>query len=110
MGALLPDLVDLYWEELTGHERKEAELFTFWWWMFHHHRRSVAEQSTSLWELARQLVKAEGGGEKCAHHIDLRASTNDDPVWLVEQRASEIELIKQWIDIYHLERKGFFSI
>ncbi|KAL6012825.1 hypothetical protein ACLOJK_003314 [Asimina triloba] len=46
------------------------------------------------------LVTAEG-----AHHIDLRAATDDDPDWLVEQRKSEIELIKGWIDEYHKEKQ-----
>lgn len=45
-----------------------------------------------------------------AHHIDLRASTADDPDWLVEQRASEIEMIKGWIDTYRRERKSVFDI
>ncbi|PKA57039.1 putative serine protease EDA2 [Apostasia shenzhenica] len=38
-----------------------------------------------------------------AHHIDLRASTEDDPKWLVEVREAEINLIKSWIDEYYQE-------
>lgn len=36
-----------------------------------------------------------------AHHIDLRASTPEDPDWLVEQRATEVELIKGWLNEYY---------
>ncbi|GLU20176.1 hypothetical protein SLE2022_363880 [Rubroshorea leprosula] len=46
------------------------------------------------------LVTKEG-----AHHIDLRASTQEDPDWLVEQRASEIKLIKGWLNDYYSQRK-----
>lgn len=47
------------------------------------------------------LVAPEG-----AHHIDLRASTNEDPDWLVDLRATEIKLIKGWIgDYYQRKRK-----
>ncbi|GAB4847137.1 hypothetical protein Ancab_026148 [Ancistrocladus abbreviatus] len=35
-----------------------------------------------------------------AHHLDLRASTPNDPDWLVQQRASEIRLIEGWINDY----------
>lgn len=41
-----------------------------------------------------------------AHHIDLRASTDGDPQWLVEQREAEIKLIKGWIDDYYGERRA----
>jgi lysosomal Pro-X carboxypeptidase len=39
--------------------------------------------------------------EKGAHHIDLRAATEEDPEWLVELRETEIEVIKGWIDNYY---------
>lgn len=39
--------------------------------------------------------------EEGAHHLDLRASTPNDPDWLVQQRASEIRLIQGWIDDYN---------
>ncbi|XP_042017963.1 lysosomal Pro-X carboxypeptidase-like isoform X3 [Salvia splendens] len=39
-----------------------------------------------------------------AHHLDLRPSTAEDPDWLVEQRATEIKIIRSWLDEY-LERK-----
>ncbi|XP_020597700.1 lysosomal Pro-X carboxypeptidase [Phalaenopsis equestris] len=42
-----------------------------------------------------------------AHHIDLRASTKDDPEWLVELREMEIKLIKGWIDDYFQERASY---
>ena len=45
-----------------------------------------------------------------AHHIDLRASTADDPDWLVEQRATEIRLIKGWISDYYQKKKSVFSM
>ncbi|KAI6695040.1 hypothetical protein NL676_022750 [Syzygium grande] len=39
-----------------------------------------------------------------AHHIDLRAATAQDPDWLVEQRATEIKLIRKWLSDYHQAR------
>ncbi|XP_043713270.1 lysosomal Pro-X carboxypeptidase [Telopea speciosissima] len=45
-----------------------------------------------------------------AHHIDLRASTTEDPDWLVEQRASEIQLIAGWIKSYYQEKIRSFSM
>ncbi|KAG9451132.1 hypothetical protein H6P81_011097 [Aristolochia fimbriata] len=45
-----------------------------------------------------------------AHHIDLRASTDEDPEWLTEQRQVEINLIKGWISNYHLEKGGYFDL
>lgn len=45
-----------------------------------------------------------------AHHLDLRASTAEDPDWLVQQRASEIRLIEGWINNYHADKKGIFSM
>ncbi|PON92157.1 Peptidase S [Trema orientale] len=51
------------------------------------------------------LVTDEG-----AHHLDLRASTNEDPEWLVEQRATEIELIKSWLNDYYQENKAVFEM
>ncbi|PIA25035.1 hypothetical protein AQUCO_13300024v1 [Aquilegia coerulea] len=58
----------------------------------------------NLSETIVALVSKEG-----AHHIDLRASTDDDPDWLVEQRKSEIKLIKSWIKNYYQEKIGHFS-
>ncbi|KAL8250930.1 hypothetical protein R6Q59_034623 [Mikania micrantha] len=43
--------------------------------------------------------------KKGAHHMDLRAATADDPDWLVEQRASEVKIIKGWIDDYYTTMK-----
>ncbi|KAJ7944570.1 lysosomal Pro-X carboxypeptidase-like [Quillaja saponaria] len=51
------------------------------------------------------LIAKEG-----AHHTDLRASTPEDPDWLVEQRATEIKLIKGWISNYNEEKKAVFRI
>ncbi|MCL7025973.1 hypothetical protein MKW94_009997 [Papaver nudicaule] len=45
-----------------------------------------------------------------AHHIDLRAATNADPDWLLEQRASEINVIKEWIKIYYQETMTVLSM
>nr|AFK45793.1 unknown [Lotus japonicus] len=51
------------------------------------------------------LVTKEG-----AHHINLRASTGNDPDWLVEQRATEIKLIQGWISDYYRKSKAVFDI
>lgn len=51
------------------------------------------------------LVTKEG-----AHHIDLRASTPEDPDWLVEQRATEIKLIEGWINNYFRQKKAIFDL
>ncbi|KAK2410390.1 lysosomal Pro-X carboxypeptidase [Trifolium repens] len=48
--------------------------------------------------------------EEGAHHIDLRASTENDPDWLVEQRATEIKLIQGWISDYHQTYNAVFDI
>ncbi|MED6185790.1 hypothetical protein PIB30_060498 [Stylosanthes scabra] len=48
--------------------------------------------------------------EEGAHHLDLRASTKYDPDWLVEQRATEIKLIKGWITEYHEKNKAMFDM
>ncbi|KAL3726277.1 hypothetical protein ACJRO7_031204 [Eucalyptus globulus] len=40
-----------------------------------------------------------------AHHLDLRAATAHDPDWLVEQRATEIKLIRKWLRDYY-QAKG----
>ncbi|KAE8709585.1 hypothetical protein F3Y22_tig00110330pilonHSYRG00212 [Hibiscus syriacus] len=45
-----------------------------------------------------------------AHHIDLRASTMEDPDWLVEHRATEVELIHGWLDNYRKNMKAAFKI
>ncbi|KAI7742989.1 hypothetical protein M8C21_029793 [Ambrosia artemisiifolia] len=48
--------------------------------------------------------------EEGAHHLDLRAATADDPDWLVAQRASEVKLIKGWIDDYYTTKKSVFNM
>ncbi|XVE86949.1 hypothetical protein DITRI_Ditri18aG0076400 [Diplodiscus trichospermus] len=48
--------------------------------------------------------------EEGAHHIDLRASTPEDPDWLVEQRATEIKLIEDWLDNYRKKMKTTFNM
>jgi lysosomal Pro-X carboxypeptidase len=40
----------------------------------------------------------------------LRPSTPEDPDWLVEQRETEVKLIKGWIDGYLKEKKTAFSM
>ncbi|KAI3936842.1 hypothetical protein MKW92_026666 [Papaver armeniacum] len=45
-----------------------------------------------------------------AHHIDLRAATNEDPDWLLEQRTSEINVIKEWINNYYQEKVTLLSM
>lgn len=48
--------------------------------------------------------------EEGAHHIDLRASTENDPDWLVEQRATEVKLIQGWISDYYQNYKVVFDM
>ncbi|XP_022021263.2 lysosomal Pro-X carboxypeptidase [Helianthus annuus] len=48
--------------------------------------------------------------EKGAHHLDLRGATTDDLDWLVAQRASEVKLIKGWIDDYYMAKKAVFKM
>ncbi|GAB2283062.1 hypothetical protein Dimus_017594 [Dionaea muscipula] len=48
--------------------------------------------------------------EEGAHHIDLRASTLNDPEWLVEHRASEIRLIEGWLNDYYQDKATTFSM
>ncbi|KAK7330920.1 hypothetical protein VNO77_25126 [Canavalia gladiata] len=48
--------------------------------------------------------------EEGAHHIDLRASTQNDPDWLVKQRKTEIKLIEDWISNYYQKNKAIFDI
>ncbi|XP_073107657.1 uncharacterized protein [Elaeis guineensis] len=45
-----------------------------------------------------------------AHHIDLRPSTDEDPDWLIEQRKSEISLIRGWIYDHYQEKVASFSM
>ncbi|XP_058765202.1 uncharacterized protein LOC131638651 [Vicia villosa] len=51
------------------------------------------------------LVTKEG-----AHHIDLRASTKNDPDWLVNQRATEIKLIQGWISDYYHDSQADYEV
>ncbi|OIV93927.1 hypothetical protein TanjilG_05630 [Lupinus angustifolius] len=48
--------------------------------------------------------------EEGAHHIDLRASTKNDPTWLIEQRATEIKLIQGWISDHYQKNKVIFDM
>lgn len=45
-----------------------------------------------------------------AHHLDLRASTDEDPGWLLAQRESELQLIQGWLNDYHANKKATFSM
>lgn len=45
-----------------------------------------------------------------AHHLDLRASTLEDPDWLVEQRVAEVKLIQGWLDQYFETKKNVFDM
>ncbi|RRT82363.1 hypothetical protein B296_00013103 [Ensete ventricosum] len=40
-----------------------------------------------------------------AHHVDLRYSTKEDPVWLQNVRRKEINIIAGWIDQYYADSK-----
>ncbi|KAK6798282.1 hypothetical protein RDI58_005984 [Solanum bulbocastanum] len=44
--------------------------------------------------------------KKGAHHLDLRAATAEDPDWLLDQRSSEIKLIRGWLDEHYDEKKA----
>jgi lysosomal Pro-X carboxypeptidase len=46
------------------------------------------------------LVVPEG-----AHHLDLRAATESDPNWLVQQRAMEIRYISKWLAEVYRDKK-----
>lgn len=59
----------------------------------------------NLSETIVALVTEEG-----AHHIDLRASSSEDPDWLLEQRAIEIKLIESWIHNYYQEKKAISNM
>ncbi|PSS30665.1 Lysosomal Pro-X carboxypeptidase [Actinidia chinensis var. chinensis] len=48
--------------------------------------------------------------EKGAHHLDLRAVTAEDPDWLLEQRESEIKLIRGWLHDYYDKKQAFFAM
>ncbi|KAI4327302.1 hypothetical protein L6164_019779 [Bauhinia variegata] len=48
--------------------------------------------------------------EEGAHHLDLRASTSNDPCWLVKQRESEKQLIRGWISDYYENKKVIFNM
>ncbi|GFY86674.1 serine carboxypeptidase S28 family protein [Actinidia rufa] len=48
--------------------------------------------------------------EKGAHHLDLRAVTAEDPDWLLEQRKSEIKLIRGWLHDYYDKKQAFFAM
>jgi len=43
-----------------------------------------------------------------AHHLDLRAATENDPIWLVEQRNAEIQIINNWMNEYY-QNKGIYT-
>lgn len=45
-----------------------------------------------------------------AHHIDLRAATAEDPDWLLDQRSTEIKLIRGWLDEYYDEKAVISSM
>ncbi|XP_027178945.1 lysosomal Pro-X carboxypeptidase-like [Coffea eugenioides] len=47
--------------------------------------------------------------EKGAHHLDLRAATDEDPDWLVDQRESEVKLIKKWLQEYYDNKRATFT-
>ncbi|KAG0489002.1 hypothetical protein HPP92_007813 [Vanilla planifolia] len=47
---------------------------------------------------------------KGAHHVDLRASTRDDPKWLQDLRTSEVQIIKKWIRQYYRDNSISSSI
>ncbi|XP_031503638.1 uncharacterized protein LOC116266541 [Nymphaea colorata] len=46
--------------------------------------------------------------EEGAHHLDLRAATDQDPEWLVDQRESEVEIIRGWISDYYTGKASSF--
>ena len=48
-------------------------------------------------------------GVSGAHHLDLRAATDEDPDWLVDQRESEVKLIKKWLQEYYDNKRATFT-
>ncbi|KAM7251034.1 hypothetical protein ACFE04_022917 [Oxalis oulophora] len=68
----------------------------------------VTEEDPCLLDDGAKLILS--FNSKGAHHIDLRATTSDDPLWLIEQRATEIKHIARWINQYYRESKETFDI
>ncbi|THU55692.1 hypothetical protein C4D60_Mb11t09250 [Musa balbisiana] len=40
-----------------------------------------------------------------AHHVDLRYSTKEDPMWLQNVRRKEINIIAGWINQFYADSK-----
>ncbi|KAH7429587.1 hypothetical protein KP509_09G057600 [Ceratopteris richardii] len=62
---------------------------------------SIGGVLTSLSDSIVALVTSKG-----AHHLDLRAATDSDPGWLVEQRDEEKRHISRWLSTYYADYRS----
>ncbi|XP_030451483.1 uncharacterized protein LOC115673448 [Syzygium oleosum] len=44
---------------------------------------------------------------KGSHCLDILATTEKDPIWLVKQRKNEVEIIRKWIATYYADLRAF---
>ncbi|KAL3718002.1 hypothetical protein ACJRO7_003181 [Eucalyptus globulus] len=44
---------------------------------------------------------------KGSHCLDILPATKEDPIWLVKQRNTEVEIIRKWIATYHADLRAF---
>ncbi|KAK3407877.1 hypothetical protein EUGRSUZ_J00219 [Eucalyptus grandis] len=44
---------------------------------------------------------------KGSHCLDIMPATKKDPKWLVNQRKTEVEIIRKWIATYHADLRAF---
>ncbi|KAL3717956.1 hypothetical protein ACJRO7_003140 [Eucalyptus globulus] len=44
---------------------------------------------------------------KGSHCLDIWPATKKDPIWLVKQRKTEVEIIRKWIATYHADLRAF---
>lgn len=42
-----------------------------------------------------------------SHCLDILPATKEDPIWLVKQRNTEVEIIRKWIATYHADLRAF---
>ncbi|MCD7471060.1 hypothetical protein HAX54_011340 [Datura stramonium] len=87
------------WQVTTGLIRAQSDRFTF--------LKIPGVVAVLLEDVSETIVALTT--EKGAHHLDLRAATAEDPDWLLDQRSSEIKLIRDWLDEYYDEKKATFS-
>ncbi|KAI3420511.1 uncharacterized protein J3R85_012726 [Psidium guajava] len=44
-----------------------------------------------------------------SHCLDILPATENDPIWLVKQRKTEVEIIRRWIATYYADLRAFES-